>query len=110
MPASADRLFGSAGGHVTRPATYHMATRRREPIELVARRPSTMSATTLWASGWVGWRRDAVGGVAQQDEATQVPQVRCARVLCIPSAAAVPTASTVAESVQYSMLDARAEM
>ena len=71
-------LIGSSAvqvGHVTRPATHHMATGRREPVELVARRPSTMSATTLWASGWVGWLQDASRGLPQKEEASRAPRL-----------------------------------
>ena len=80
------------------------ATGRCELIELVACRPSITCATMLWASGWVGWPRDAAGGLLQKEEAARAPEARSWRLLRSWGAALVLTTSAVAEGVRASTL------
>ena len=72
----------------------------------VARRPSITSSTSLWASGYMGWPRDATGGLPQDQKASRAPQAGSCRGFCSRSTAVIPTASTVAEGGIGSMLDA----
>eukprot|EP00966_Prymnesium_polylepis_P075418 1749601-Prymnesium_polylepis.1 len=46
-------------------------------------------------------------GLPQEEEAARPSEASCCRVLRRPSAAVIPTASAVAESVTRSTLDAR---
>ena len=91
---------------MVRSAEHPLATGRYELMKPVARRPSITSSTSLWASGYMGWPRDATGGLPQDQKASRAPQAGSCRALCSRSTAVIPTASTVAEGGIGSMLDA----
>ena len=55
----------------------------------------------------MGLSPDADGELPQKEEAARAPQVRCARDQCISGAAAILTASPVAEGAADSTIDAR---
>ena len=55
----------------------------------------------------MGCPRDAARELLQEQRASRAPKARCCCVLCSRSAAAIRTASTVAESYRKSTLEAR---
>mmetsp|Transcript_21280 Transcript_21280/g.52233 ORF Transcript_21280/g.52233 Transcript_21280/m.52233 type:complete len:87 (-) Transcript_21280:239-499(-) len=57
----------------------------------------------------MGCPRDAARELLQEQRASRAPKARCCCVLCSRSAAAIQTASTVAESYKNSTLEARFE-
>ena len=103
-------LIGSSAVQVSgvvRSADHYFATGCCHLMKLVARRLSNMCCTTPWASGCMAWLRDASRGLQQEEKAARAPEACSCYVLRSPSAAAIPTASAVAENVRDSTLAER---